>query len=90
MEFGFRKTETIQNIKVSRHHSCSFEQYFMKNKCERQGFRGKTMKKKTLKFIDDINPQKSFEDIVNVESFKQYNVNITDDEVENKCTCIII
>jgi aspartate carbamoyltransferase regulatory subunit len=86
------KTDTAKTNETSKNGGYSFEKLYLISK-----HNSKTNKKplhiRKLKFIDEIAPEKSVEEIVNVESFKQYNVNIMD-EIENQscrnCTCLII
>ena len=90
MDDNIKKVETCQIKTVPRRQSSSFEQYFMSLKNETNRIKNKAKKKK-LRFIDDIHPEQAFEDIVNVESFKEYNVNTTEEEVKNgQCTCAIV
>ena len=91
MDDNIKKVETCQIKTVPRRQSSSFEQYFMSLKNETNRIKNKANKKKKLRFIDDIHPDKGLEDIVNVESFKQYNVNTTEEEIHtSQCTCVII
>ena len=44
---------------------------------------------KKIKFIDEVDNNKPFEDVVNVESYKMYNVDISEEVTEQKCNCVI-
>ena len=71
---------------------CSFEKCYLNARQDNKNAK-QPLHKRKLKFVDDIDPEKPFEEIVDVESFKQFNVNIMD-EIENQscrnCTCLII
>ena len=43
---------------------------------------------KKIKFIDEVD-NKPFEDVVNVESYKMYNVDISEEVTEQNCNCVI-
>ena len=88
----FLKTDTAKTSETIKIGGCSFEKYYLNAKHEKSNPKHPLNKRK-LKFVDDIDPEKPFEEIVDVESFKQFNVNIMD-EIENEtcrtCTCMII
>ena len=44
---------------------------------------------KKIKFIDEVDNKKPFEDVVNVESYKMYNVDISEEVTEQNCNCVI-
>lgn len=44
---------------------------------------------KKVKFIDEIDKNKSLCDIVEIESFKIYNIDISEEGLTQKCTCVI-
>ena len=44
---------------------------------------------KKIKFIDEVDNKKPFEDVVNVESYKMYNVDISEKVTEQNDNCVI-
>lgn len=43
-----------------------------------------------IKFIDEIDKTKSLCEIINIESFKSYNIDISEEGLNQQCTCIIM
>ena len=44
---------------------------------------------KILKFIDELDKTKSVDEIVDVESFKKYNVDVSEEPISQSCNCKI-
>ena len=47
-------------------------------------------KNSKVKFIDEIEKKKPLCEIINIESFKSYNIDISEEGLNQQCTCIII
>lgn len=52
--------------------------------------KGEKYKNKKVKFIDEIEKKKPLCEIINIESFKSYNIDISEEGLNQQCTCIII
>ena len=86
------KTDTAKTNETLKIVGYSFEKYYLNSKHDNRNSK-QPLHKRKLKFVDDIDPEKPFEEIVDVESFKQFNVNIMDeieDQTCRNCTCLII
>ena len=44
---------------------------------------------KKIKFIDELDKTKPVEEIVDVESFKKYNVDVSEEPISQNCNCNI-
>ena len=44
---------------------------------------------KKIKFIDELDKTKPVEEIVDVESFKKYNVDVSEEPISQRCNCNI-
>ena len=52
--------------------------------------KGENYKNSKVKFIDEIEKKKPLCEIINIESFKSYNIDISEEGLNQQCTCIII
>ena len=44
---------------------------------------------KKITFIDEIDKAKSLEEVVDVESYKRYNIDISEEQTSQPCNCIL-
>ena len=52
--------------------------------------KGEKYKNAKVKFIDEIDKSKPLCEIVDIESFKIYNIDISEEGLSQQCTCIIM
>lgn len=68
----------------------SFENYLIQKKAVQSPtllHKQKNNHTKKIKFIDELDKTKPVEEIVDVESFKKYNVDVSEEPISQSCNC---
>ena len=86
-------TDTSKKEK-SDNNKTSFECYLKQKNPLRspEGLKFKRRNKKhekKIKFIDEVEKAKPFEEVVDVESYKMYNIDISEEQTSQPCNCIL-
>lgn len=86
-------TDTSKN-EQSNKNKTSFECYLKQKNPLRspEGLKFKQRNKKHEKkitFLDEIDKAKPLEEVVDVESYKRYNIDISEEQTSQPCNCIL-
>lgn len=81
----------LTQVKYVNHDNTSFEHFLIKNKKPKLSFHSDKNCKHVRKthFIDEIDKTKPLEEVVDIESYKKFNVDVSEEPINTSCTCII-
>ena len=94
----------LTQVKYVNHDNTSFEHFLIKNKKPKLSFHSDKNCKHVRKthFIDEIDKKngrgierdvadktKPLEEVVDIESYKKFNVDVSEEPINTSCTCII-